>query len=71
MTDRERLIELIAQAKDEYPTVPLVNGNRVDFDYFFADYILANGVIVAPMPMAEWLRQELNEHIYKRCIDEL
>ena len=32
---------------------------------------LLNNVIVAPMPMAEWLRQELTEYVYKRCMEEL
>ena len=37
----------------------------------FADYLLENGVIVAPMPMAEGLRQELTEYVHQRCVDEL
>lgn len=36
-----------------------------------ADYLLENGVIVAPMPMAEWLKQELTEYVHKRCMEEL
>lgn len=31
---RERLIELINKAKDEYPNVPLVNGCKQDFAVF-------------------------------------
>ena len=30
-----------------------------------------NAVILAPMPMAEWLEQELTEYVYKRCMEEL
>ena len=58
MTARERLIELI--------TDKWLGGI-----YAMADYLLANGVIVAPMPMAEWLRRELTEHVYQRCMEEL
>ena len=36
-----------------------------------ADYLLENGVIVAPMPMADWLRKELTEYVHKRCVEEL
>ena len=36
-----------------------------------ADYLLENGVIVAPMPMADWLRKELTEYVHKRCMEEL
>ena len=36
-----------------------------------ADYLLENGVIVAPMPMAGWLKQELTEYVHKRCMEEL
>ena len=37
----------------------------------YADELVKQGVIVAPMPMAEWLRQELTEYVYKRCMEEL
>lgn len=37
-----------------------------------ADDILKNsGIIVAPMPMTEGLRQELTEYVHQRCVDEL
>ena len=39
--------------------------------YELADYLLANGVIVPPMPMADWLREELTEYVCRRVIDEL
>ena len=60
MTDRDRLIELISQ-------IQYMGG----LESRLADYLLANGVIVAPMPMAEWLRKELTEHVYERCMEEL
>lgn len=48
MTERERLIELINKARDEYPTVPLVNGCKPTFTEFLTEQLLANGVIVLP-----------------------
>ena len=46
MTDRDRLIKLKAEATDKYQAMPFVNGSKIDFDCFLADYLLANGVIV-------------------------
>ena len=69
MTDRDRIIELINKAKS--------NAKKKEFtcdlerNMFLAECLLANGVIVAPMPMAEWLRQELTEYVHKRCMEEL
>ena len=48
MTERERLVELISEAKDIYPTIPLVNACKPEFKYFLADELLDNGVIVPP-----------------------
>jgi hypothetical protein len=48
MTERERLIELISEAKDIYPTIPLVNACKPEFKYFLADHLLANGVLCPP-----------------------
>lgn len=62
MTDRDRLIMLYDQFTDTHPSW---------YAEEFVDYLLANGAIVAPMPMAEWLRQELTEYVYKRCMEEL
>lgn len=28
-------------------------------------------IVELPMPVAEWLRKELTEHCYERCIEEL
>ena len=52
---KDRLIELRAEAIEKYQTMPFVNGNKVDFDYFLADYLLANGVIVPPCKVGDWL----------------
>lgn len=59
MKEKDKLRELILKSHLS------VNSGKL------ADYLLANGVIVAPMPMAEWLRQELTEHVYRRCMEEL
>lgn len=45
---RDRLIELIRDAKDEYPTVPTINCCKAEFANFLADRLLENGVIVPP-----------------------
>lgn len=60
---RDRLVELIEKEIDTKAT-----GINVEW---LADYLLANGVIVAPMPMADWLKQELTEYVHKRCVEEL
>lgn len=73
---RNRLIELLKQAEKQQS----LNAVCGDIDSlidspkgaeFIADYLLANGVLVAPMPMADWLRDELSEYIDKRCFEEL
>ena len=61
--ERDRLINLIMKANS-----PLISLRRAEE---LADFLLDNGVIVAPMPMANWLRDELTEHVYKRCMEEL
>ena len=63
MTDRDRLIELLR-------TVDNTRLMRKGFSEC-ADYLLANGVIVAPMPMADWLKKELTEYVHQRCMEEL
>lgn len=44
----DRLVELINEAKDEYPTIPSVNCCKPTFAYYLANHLLANGVIVPP-----------------------
>lgn len=34
-------------------------------------YISTTSVILAPMPMADWLKQELTEYVHERCMEEL
>lgn len=70
MTDRDRLIELIKQARNDWQISTMMPA-KYTFDSWTADRLLANGVIVAPMPMADWLKQELTEHVHKRCMEEL
>ena len=59
---RDRLIEMINKAKDEYPSVPLVNGCKQDFAVFLADHLLDNGVIVPPCKVGDtvWFPMETN-----------
>lgn len=65
---RERLIELLRD------TFNYTKGVCIDFDEAVeinADYLIENGVIIAPMPMADWLRKELTEYVHNRCVEEL
>ena len=71
MNTKEKLTEIISNV--------VVNdkGNRIR-DVFHPEFIekivenlIAEGVIVAPMPMADWLRKELTEYVYERCMEEL
>ena len=71
MNTKEELTEIIGNV--------VVNdkGNRIR-DVFHPEFIekivenlIAEGVIVAPMPMADWLRKELTEYVYERCMEEL
>lgn len=45
---RERLVDLINEAKDKYPTIPSVNCCKPTFAYYLADILLANGAIFPP-----------------------
>lgn len=62
MEQKERLIEIIQSS---------VGGCARNWAEVIADGLLANGVIVAPMPMADWLRKELTEYVHERCMEEL
>ena len=64
---RDRLIELIREAKKQTKNA----NSDLERNMIFADHLLANGVIVAPMPMADWLREELTEYVRQRCFEEL
>ena len=69
MNDRERLIDLLKKADENTERKCITDYKDAISDN--ADFLLDNGIIVSPMPMAEWLRRELTEYVYKRCIDEL
>ena len=66
---RDRLISLMySQFSELYKDI---DWNFYEMLSGVADYLLKNGVIVAPMPMADWLRQELAEYVHRRCLEEL
>lgn len=68
---RDRLVELI---KEELCITTVFNGEFIEATANIeevANHLLADGVFVAPMPMTDWLREELTEHINKRCFEEL
>lgn len=83
MTERERLIGLLCKVtcdgEESFFNCPerrhgqCQSIQKLEMSQIntLADHLLANGVIVAPMPMAEWLRKELTDHVYKRCMEEL
>ena len=50
---RDRLVDLINEAKDEYPTIPHVNCCKPTFAYYLADHLIANGVIVPPCKVGD------------------
>ena len=62
MTDRDRLIELLEQAKEKAKgTLGSMNNG---FGAWYADYLLANGVIVPPCSVGDdvyWIDTETNE----------
>lgn len=58
MTDRDRLIELIKQAQDKYCDICAECAedgykDHESFEDFFADHLLANGVIVPPCKVGD------------------
>jgi hypothetical protein len=61
MTDRERLIELlngVLSTEDDTPTETV------------ADYLLANGVIVPPCKVGDWIWYIRNDKVNKAKIEE-
>ena len=74
---RERLIELIKSrtCRNNFCQPNCTNCENVPLQdeevERLADYLLDKGVIVAPMPMTEELREELAEYVHQRCVDEL
>ena len=69
---RERLIELLENFTYVCPKVcdKDISCNLCKKEKL-ANYLILSGVIVAPMPMADWLREELTEYVHQRCVDEL
>lgn len=65
---RDRLIELVCEAKDLYPTIPLVNGCKPSFEVFVADHLLANGVIVPPCKVGDTLFYIPFGKIIEECV---
>lgn len=50
---RDRLVELINEAKDKYPTIPSVNCCKPTFAYYLADLLLADGFIRPPCKVGD------------------
>ena len=79
MTDKERLMDLLSFVRCKFECCASLDcgrcGDLDDLDRCqiesIAEHLLSNGVIVAPMPMATWLKDELTEYVHKRCIDEM
>lgn len=55
----DRLVELINEAKDEYPTIPSVNCCKPTFAYYLAHHLLANGAILPPCKVGDTVWFEL------------
>ena len=72
---RDRLIELIRDAKDEYPTVPTINCCKAEFANFLADRLLENGVIVPPCKVGDVVYRTYDnycgEEIYEGAVDQI
>lgn len=63
---RDRLVELL---KDS-PMLDVLYAEDEEWE-IVADYLRDKGVIVAPMPMTDELREELEEYVHQKCVDEL
>ena len=50
---RDRLADLINEAKDEYPAIPTVNCCKPTFAYYLADRLLAEGAILPPCKVGD------------------
>lgn len=63
---RDRLVALINEAKDEYPTIPSVNCCKPTFAYYLADHFLANGGILPLCKVGDevWFINCLDEIVY-------
>jgi predicted aconitase with swiveling domain len=66
MTDKERIVEVLKA----YTKKNNISASSVILEEY-AEELIRQGVIVAPMPMADWLREELTEYVHERCMEEL
>lgn len=66
MTDKEKITEILKA----YTKKNNISASVVILEEY-AEELIRQGVIVAPMPMADWLKQELTEYVHKRCMEEL
>ena len=72
---RDRLIEILDDFGDDVSLCDVCDRPTNDCEGCkneqLADYLLEKGIIVAPMPMTKELKEELEQYVYKRCVDEL
>ena len=77
MTDRDRLIELLKKAEDKYCDIcaecaeDLGYEDHETFEDFFAEYLLANGVIVPPCKVGDKVYQTDGVRIYESEVKEI
>ena len=64
MTDRDRLIELIKQARNDWQISTMMPA-KYTFDSWTADYLLANGVIVPPCKVGDTVYYIAGKKVYK------
>ena len=72
MTERERLIKLLKElchCKDE--SCDKCSSNGICFSHREADYLLANGVIVPPCKVGDWIWYVYRNEINKAKVDEI
>ncbi len=70
---RDRLVDLINEAKDEYPSIPSVNCCKPTFVYYLADRLLANGGILPLCKVGDevWFISCLDEIVYIGTIHDV
>lgn len=70
MQTKEKLTEIIKNTVVNAHGTKLGDVFHPEFVENIVENLIKNGVIVAPMPMADWLREELTEYVCKRCFEE-
>ena len=70
MQTKEKLTEIIKSTVVNAHGTKLGDVFHPEFVENIVENLIKNGVIVAPMPMADWLREELTEYVRKRCLEE-